>query len=108
MNAVKTVWTWAKRRPANPAPNGVQLMAWVILVATPLGVLFNAWSTYQDDLYAKCEQRVDTRNDVRGMFTGIFDYVDPNDEKPTILDLRAQLDLTYPPITISECMAGSV
>jgi hypothetical protein len=108
VNAVQTVVAWAKRRPANPAPNGVQLLAWIILVATPIGLVYNVWTTYQADNVSKCEQRVNARSDVRGVFIGTFDYLDPEDTDSVINDLRAQLDATYPPITIDECLAGTV
>lgn len=108
MSALRRCVGWLAAKPANPPSRWVTIVMWVFLVATPLGAVYGFWNIYQDDNTAKCEQRVDTRNDLRGVFSGIFDYVDPTHIKPKINDLRAQLDRTYPPITLEECLAGTV
>lgn len=102
-----SVRSWMMERPTNPPARGVTILMWLILVATPLGGLYGFWQVWNDREESKCEQRVDTRDDLRRLFDGIFDYFDPGADSDTVTGLRILLDDTYPPITVSECLNGT-
>lgn len=52
----------------------------------------------------RCEQRVESRDQVRGAFTQVYDLIDeltPDNEFTEVA--RHKLDTTYPPLSLDEC-----
>jgi hypothetical protein len=54
-------------------------------------------------LHEQCVARVGTRDDLRGVFIGIYDTFDPELQSDRVNLLRAQLNENYPPLSLKDC-----
>lgn len=51
----------------------------------------------------QCIVRVGTRDDLRGVFIGIYDTLDPSHQNDRVNALRDQLNNDYPPLSLEDC-----
>ena len=55
------------------------------------------------DRRLQCEQSVEARNDLRGVLLGIFAAIDNDRSHALVLQLREQLNTSYPARLLSDC-----
>jgi hypothetical protein len=56
------------------------------------------------DEQIRCEQRVDSRDQLRGVFLSIFDLIEERSPRSDfVVDATARLDIDYPPLSVDDC-----
>lgn len=104
------IYVWLKTPPENPAPRGVTLLMWALIVGGGAAASYGIWNIVRMQDRIDCERRVDGREDLRGAFGDLYDYVSEGDSSPeteaSINQLRARLDRRFDPrYDVEACLA---
>lgn len=95
---------WLKERPTHVPPRWATILMWTLIVATPTAAILRAGFDARAEARLRCEQRVDSREQIRGAFIDVYALItelSPGSEFATAARLR--LDATYPPLSIADC-----